>query len=426
MRNKIIIGVCFLALVIGLIINYTKDVGMSDNWIGPYLSGAANYEIGGTFLTNHDQVIEFKELVYQDQLAYRFTRSPDTEYYNHNPIGFAIIIAISKLIFGTFFGDMQSFIFLQLLLHLVISVYFLKLFKKESIKFYSFMTLYALNPFIIYFAVFNFYYFWQVIPSVLLLLLLLKPKLLDNLSFNLASGVILGLLFLTRPTLIGISLVFFVLLFLYQRKKIYSISSFCVSILLIITLHSPNQKSPWHSVYVGLGAYENPYQITLSDNEAYSYHGEVTGVVINASYGGNYYDKDLIIAYNHHLRTFIFNAVNENPGIFIRNAFLNYGQSFFIGYKTRVTDWVNIGLSVLGYLLLIFSLYTLNREKFFLLLAITFYSLTYIVFFPPIQAYHYGAYILIIILLILNFEDGKKLFKKSTVSRFSLSSSKNM
>ena len=98
---------------------------MSDNWVAPYLSAAANLSLGGNFDIDLDEVLKFKKLNVKEQDIYKFNKSKNLSNYNHNPIGFVYLIRIATFLFP-FLGDQVSIIFLQSLVFLFINFIFLK------------------------------------------------------------------------------------------------------------------------------------------------------------------------------------------------------------------------------------------------------------------------------------------------------------
>ena len=52
----------------------------------------------------------------------------------------------------------------------------------------------------------------------------------------------------------------------------------------IHSINKPTEKNLWHTVYVGIAAYENPYVKELSDNEGYRLYEETTGERLSASH----------------------------------------------------------------------------------------------------------------------------------------------
>ena len=159
--------VAAIAMIIaGLSVQFLLAGGMNAIWIAPYLSAASNYNAGGDFKIALEQVNEFIALSSREQLSYRFNSIEDPLYYNHNPIGYVILIQSATTLFGLFAGDLQSILLLQLFIHVGICLTILSWFQKNRLQFWLILFLYALNPLILYFVVFNFYYFWQVLPSV--------------------------------------------------------------------------------------------------------------------------------------------------------------------------------------------------------------------------------------------------------------------
>ena len=77
----------------------------------------------------------------------------------------------------------------------------------------------------------------------------------------------------------------------------------------------------------------------------------------------------------------------------IKHALLNTAQSYSIGYKVGSPKIIYIS-AIMGVIIMFLLLYT---KQYLLFLAIGFASGSFTPYFPPIGAYMYGSYILIVI-----------------------------
>src|SRR6266536_2252384 len=324
-----IIVLCIVSLAV---FQFNKGGRMSDNWVAPYLSCARNLSIGGDFLINLQEVKHFQNLNADEQDNYKFKKENNLIPYKANPIGFAYFIKSTRI---------------QIL----------------------FFIFYACNPFILRYVIFNFYYIYQVIPSFILLSMLYKKPLPYFLTM--LSAVLLALVFLTRPTvLLLIFIISFYLYYHYGWKKFLVYAS--VFFLIFIVINRPNEKNPWFTAYVGLGAYDNKYVNKLSDNAAYDLYKKETGKPISASVGGNYYDDSTIIVFREILKNRWVNIFQSNPFYIIRNAALNFFSAFSIGYLSFANLSFKIIIACSG---LFIFLWLIVKRKFKWIIIISFASL---------------------------------------------------
>lgn len=406
-RNFVIyLTLSSLIIASGLCIQFILQPGMDAIWVAPYLSAAANYSFGGEFLISLKQVNEYLSLTQTEQLCYRFSSVNDPLFYNHNPIGYVLLVHISTLLFGQLMGDLQAIQFFQLCVHTIISVLIFRQLKVSRWLSLLFLILYAFNPFILYFSVFNLYYFWQVVPSAAVVLFLYNRSLFNHSVFRVILSVTFALLLLTRLTLILV-VIMLIFMMLYEdlirhREKNYLrfTLSFLPLVFLFSLLNVPDDKSVYHTIYVGAGAYSNDLGLHLGDDSGYVLMERRESITLDIRPGGNYYYPEITQAYNSILKEEVWKLIRDEPIMLIRNAALNFGQSFFLGYRPDAGDSLNILLSIVGYLILLIFLLLRNQNIWILLTAITAYSLTYVLYFPPIQSYHYGAYLLILFLFI--------------------------
>jgi hypothetical protein len=260
------------------------------------------------------------------------------------------------------------------------------------------MVLYALNPVVLYFVTFPYYYFFQAIPSFALIFLLLTrdrwigPERPTLLSGYVALSVMLAFVLLTRSTTIVAIAAFFVLAALWVPDRRVMALGVVLFAGVVATGHSPSQKNFWHTAYIGVGGYPNPHVSGLSDNNGYALFERKTGVPLDASLGGNYYQAPVMAQYKEVAQDeFLLILRGEWPRLTL-NAVLNVLQGFTIGYLVGQPHWVHLGMAAVG--LAVLGLFLATGQFLVAALVVTT-SLTFTLYYPPIPAYMYGAYALL-------------------------------
>ncbi len=395
MKNKSFI-IQISLIIIALISSYIflQEKRMSDNWMGPYLSAAHNLEWAGSFQINLEEVEKFKSFNVVQQDNYKFKDESNLTHYNHNPIGYAYLINLAATILP-FLGSQKAILILQCIFHLLISVLFLSLKELNKKQKWLFFFLYAINPIVLRFVPFNFYYFWQVIPSVIFAYLMVSEK--PNRIIITFLFLLLPFIILTRPTLTFALIIIFYFLFKKLNVK-HSSLLLIYNIVICIWLFQPIKKNIWHTIYTGFGAYENKYDISLNDNTTYQLYENETGEKLNASLGGNYYKEKVIDKYTAITKKESLVIINESPFFVFKNAVLNTLQGFSIGYINRGGDRLNYLIAFSGFLFILLLIY---KKMYTWFLMIGFSIGTFTLFYPPIQAYMYGVYLLLVLSLVI-------------------------
>ena len=162
---------------------------------------------------------------------------------------------------------------------------------------------------------------------------------------------------------------------------------------MLIFIFPSHSQAPWHTMYVGIGAYKNPYNIQLADEEGYKFFYNQTGKKMNST---NINDPQLIDEYYQILKKEYFRILSENPKLAIKNALLNIFQSYSIGYKVG-NERIAYASAFLGLLMIVLLLYS---KQYVLFLAIGLLSGSFTPYYPPIAAYMYGSYILLVVAFI--------------------------
>jgi len=365
---------------------------MTPYWVGPYLSAAVNFDWSHFVLyVNWDEIDKFSALGSGSNamFTYNFTNHSDLMAYDYLAKGLVLLLMFAKKLFF-WQGDLDALCSLQYIVHIGLSLYVLSLFKEKYQKI-LFFILYVINPLVLWVVNYPFYYFWQVIPSVIFIYWYLKKDI--KMPLFLLFSAILGYIYITRPTVLFLIILFYML---FGFKK--SLKKAFVGFVLffgLINIAPSLSIGPWHTMYVGIGAYQNPYGIKLDDEEGYKYYKEQTGKIVNS---GNIMNTEIKNDYYNVLKKRYFEIIKENPIMMVRNAIFNTIQAYSFGYSHRLHQKfgdkliyisIIIGLIIIGLLL-----YT---KQYILFLAIGFASGSFTLYFPPILTYMYGNFILLVI-----------------------------
>lgn len=386
------------ALIVAACLALNSTATMGALWYGPYLSGATNLEFGGEFHVDGDQIEEFVALSRDEQHTYHFTPSDNTEVYRGNPVGFVYIVKIATALFP-WMSDINALEAFQITTHALISILVMAAFKDPRSR-WLFFFVYAVNPVIIYFVTYPYYYYWQVIPSLLLVLLILAEghaggQTSDRLLFYsvLLVTVFSGIVLSARMTTLGAYLLFIILAYwkgAFGRKWLTLAVVLAASLYVIVT--KPSDKNFYHTVYVGVGAYGNKYVDRLEDEVGWELYKEKYGEDMSPAWGGIYYESEVAERYTALTRDRVIDIAKESPMLFIKHAVLNTGQAFSLGYLTDKPDWVNYLMSLAGFVvagvLLFFRQWTV---VFAVLMTVS----TFVLYYPPIPAYKFGAFLLL-------------------------------
>lgn len=399
--KKIVAYLIIGALIMIAALCFDNKKQMSPVFTVPFFSGAANFTSVAEWKYAPAEVAIYRNKTTEIKEKYKFQKFADKDLiiYNHYNNGYLLIILLAKSIFF-WAGDVHATELLQVLTHIIFSIFII-----NSIHGYIgkgiFIILYSLNPLVIYFVTFPFLYFWQVVPAFGFIYLYLNKFKVKIYEASLIS-LLMGLSFITRPTVILLILFVSGLLFLYSSAKTAIISCLILISFTIFFYRKAENKSPWHTIYVGIGGYPNPFVKTLSDTEGFAIYNKHTGEVLNISTGGNFYNLNVFKKYDLLLQEEYFQIVKTKPLMLVKNAVLNFFQSFSLGYFVDYPLWVNYLSSLAGF---IFFMLLFLKKHFLWIMAIAFNSLTFTPYFPPIQAYMFGGYILIICAFIQLLND---------------------
>lgn len=398
-RHPLLVVLLFAIVAFVVSVRFFFNGGMMGlDWSFPYFSGAANFERLFEWRISPSDYQLAQQLAPADYMRYRHQATADTIPYGLNSYGYVLVAVFARALFQRL-GDVQSVIALQLAVHALISALFLVCFFADSRSRIAFVVLYVANPLVIYLATYPFYYFWLLLPSVCCAALLLKPDWAQLILLLATPLLLLALLIRPTPLFLCLLVYGFAYRALPGRRLSVVVPALTVFIAGVIAISALNPRlPPWHSMYVGLGAYANVSSVsTLSDGEGYRYFAERTGIEVSTSpVSGNWGQPELMKSYGNVVRAGYVRALLAQPVRLLLNALLNLGQVFSVGF---IVDSLPLSLlsSLLGWCV---AAYLLLRGQILWVFAIVASALSFFWYFPPIPAYNYAAYLLLVCALI--------------------------
>lgn len=399
-NNYKIIVSCFVLFGLAALYFILPNYGMSPVWSVPFFSGSVNSSLISKWNFAPVEVDNLKHLKGLSIYFYEFKKYNDIDLqsYGFNTTGLLYIIKLAHFLFP-FLGQIGSLVLFQIITHSVITYIFMSKFKSHLSRL-LFLALYGVNPFILYEATMPFYYYWAVLASVGGLLIFLNPKA-PAIKIILYFLLIIVAYFI-RPTTLPIAL--FCIVFIGFKRRF--LTSIFLAIVLGISIYGFNSilnktinYGPWHTAFVGIGAYPNPYPFLydLSDNRGYDRYKEITNKNMNSSIKGNYYQKADRDEYLGIMKNEYFKILKENPFLIIRNVAINVLQLFSFGHLANRGFGINIFEALCG---LFFLGYLIYKGKFWAIAFIISTGIGVAVLFPPIQAYMFSTYICLVFIFL--------------------------
>lgn len=381
------------ALVAGLFmlacaLVFWNPSSQSSSWIYPYFSGASNLGINLSWGVDATRYADFANLTYAQQLDYRFqpAEAGDLSPYSVLDKGYVYIVWLAQTMLF-WLPPIKGVIWLQILFHIGSSLCVMS-FLSSRWKQLVFLFAYAVNPVVLHFVTFAYYYYWQVVPS---LVWFLYENRLNRKRYTAVCLLALALAaaFMVRQSTALVSL--FILLCAAWNYKKFSGWLLVIGFVFFV-MFAKNPSQPWHTAYIGIGAYSNDAGIELDDESGYKMFKRHTGIQINTMPpNGTYYDESIRGEYYKELRGEFLDYVHGHPVQMARNAILNTLESFSFGYPVGhvLLAYASafIGLGVLG--VLVFC-------KMYQLIILIFAGVAgFAAYYPPIPAYMFGNYFLL-------------------------------
>ena len=378
---------------------FSNNSWQSITWTFPYFSGAANFETLFDWKISPSDYAEILERSATEgntdfYYYYKHQKTDDLIENTVNNYGYLLVVFFSKTVFP-YLGDLQGVVWLQLIIHTILSFFLINILFEKIIIRYGIILFYAANPLIIYFATFPFYYFWMVLPSFFFVVFVIKNDWRNWWLY--AAFPFLFLSLMIRPTTLFLCGWLFVVAFgLIEKKstRLYNLPVVVLFIGSVFFLSNLSSGSPWHTMYVGIGAYPNEVGVVdLADGRGYEFFEKKTGISIDTNpIYGNWNSKTVRNSYMSVLRERYLEIIAEKPILVLKNAILNSLQVFSIGYivERHILTWFS---TFLGFLVLTFMIYC---KQFIWVCAILSSAMSFAWYFPPIPAYNFAAYLLLV------------------------------
>lgn len=357
-------------------------------WIYPYFSGAANLGLDFSWKIDAAAYPGFAQLPYAGQLEYEFVRGQagDLTSYSILDRGYVFIVWIAQTLFF-WLPSIKAVLWFQLVFHVVSVLWVLSLLSTSRQR-WIFLLAYGVNPLVLHFVTFAYHYYWQVVPALLWLGYEARGGVLLERKVYVMLAAMMAVFLVRQSTLL---LCLFMLgYWIWRERTLHAWIALLVMLLFVLMVKNPSQ--PWHTAYIGLGAYPNAGGIELSDESGYSRYMELSGIQINTiPPHGNYYDETVRSAYYGALRKELTAYAAQHPMEVMRNAALNSVQSFSLGYvtKSRLLSYLSAGIGAI-------VLLVMTWRGLYLRMAVLFAGVAgFVLYFPPIPAYMFGNYLLL-------------------------------
>lgn len=335
---------------------------------------------------------DFAALSYRQQMEYRFVSVDAANLASYSVLdkGYVFVIWVAQnLLF--WLPQIKAVIWFQVLFHIASSLWVMGKLQSGRGQL-VFLLAYAANPIVLHFVTFAYHYYWQVIPSLVWFFYETRGEARTDRDFLLVA-LILAAAFLIRQSTIIVSL--FILAYAAWQQRKWT-GWMVVACFLIFAGAMKNPSEPWHTAYVGIGAYPNEAAIELSDESGYALFKDKTGISVDTTPpSGNYYDQTVRGKYYQVLKQGLSAYVTEHPLEMVRNAALNVAQSFFVGYPVG-HQMLAYASALAGFIVLLVLVIRRMYVTITLLLAGV---AGFVAYYPPIPAYMFGNYLILALAL---------------------------
>lgn len=399
-RPRVVWSCVMLMAVISSLLIFRNRNAQAPVWTVPYLSGAANYSWQEGWRVEKASLAHYKRLSPEERWRYRAPPVAESELmpYKVLPVGFLFVQIVARNLLPGM-GDLQALLVLQCIVHLL-SCWLILTHLRSNMQRVLFLLGYAANPVVIHFVTFPFYYFWQTLVPVCVVHCLLRDW-----KVPVGQAVLMVLVACAsvwiRPATLFVAAGLVVML-AWRLRRALGCTLIVVFIAGIAGQFGKGAASPAHTMFAGLGAYDNPEGLYLSDESATKYFERKTGekpvFSVASGFGGNWYEPEFQKRYYSVMEDGVRDFVQQHPVLMLRNVIVNSLQGFSVGYITNVPDAVRYVVAGTG---LVFIVLLIRTKQWVLLAANTLAIGSFTPYFPPIPAYMFGSYVLLGTCLVL-------------------------
>ncbi|MDD0808785.1 hypothetical protein PSQ20_00405 [Curvibacter sp. RS43] len=380
-------GLAAAAMVLGAWLFWNQG-SQTSAWVYPYFSGAANLGLDLAWRIDANAYSAFVDLSYAEQMNHLFVRGAPGDLLPYSILdrGYVYIVWLAQTLLF-WLPPIKAVLWLQVGFHVLSVLWVLSRLTSRRQQL-VFLLAYGLNPVVLHFVTFAYYYYWQVLPALLWVAYEarggapLGPRIY-------AMAVAMMAIFLIRQSTLLVCLCMLAY-WVWRERTLHA--GLALLALLVFVLAVKNPSQPWHTAYVGLGAYPNAGGLILSDESGYSRYQQLTGVQINTALpDGNYYDARVRADYYQVLRQELTHYATQHPLELARNAVINLAQSFSLGYvvKSRTISYLSAAAGGLVMVLMAWQGMVLR------MIVLAAGVVGFVLYFPPIPAYMFGNYLLL-------------------------------
>jgi hypothetical protein len=382
--------IAMLLVIIALFLFLNSEKRQSNDITYNFFSGAANSTLTEWRISTDDPILKDK---YNINSSYKFYESTNYIVNKENDFGYVLIIKIAKILFP-WFGDINAVKIFQFCVHIIVFISFYRILNGQEI--YLFFILFSANPFIIKYALFPFYYYLTVLPTCIFLVTYLTRS--KSMFLSWIFFAILAIVSVSRSTIFLLVIPYLYIAYKYKINFYKNLLPLSLSILIVIYFSTIYYKSIWHTAYIGIGAYPNPFGIIgLDDTNAINYFKSIsstlyTQIVTEINYGNVEAWKE----YNNILKNKYLSILFSEHYIIIRNMLLNIILLFGFGYINNYPLLTTI--SLFYGLLNIFFIYKFRLYD--ISFALLFSSILVVLLIPPLPIYIMPSLLINVILFI--------------------------
>lgn len=393
-RNQFLAYLLLALLMLGAMRVFENQRHPSLKWLVPFVSGAANYEFGMGWRFNEHDVELYKEIPTWDERTAHRTEASNVDQlipWQGTSRGYLFVILLARTLLP-WMGDLDAVMALQQIMHILVTIA-VSLAFRSRVRRIAFCVLYGLNPLVLHIVTYPMYYYWQTIPAAFAVAYLVNGELkFGRLAFLIVP--VLAAIYVVRPTSLFISIFLIAMIGLRESRAVASAALVLFLVLAMIVFEgNKHETNPWHTAYTAVGAYPNPYGIEFKDWEGDALYERKTGRTIKWGPGGDFYNRpDIVEEYGRYEQEAFLEIAKEHPAMLLRNAILNYFQTFSVGY-VNASILVSYVSSLSGFIFLGLLLW---KRKWPYAIAISSPLFPFIVFAPPVHIYMFACYILIV------------------------------
>ena len=302
-------------------------------------------------------------------------------------IGFLSYLKLLRMCFASlpFIGDISMIIIGNTVIHTCVCFVYWKL-NPNFVKRTFFTIFYFLNPLIVVLYTFPYYYYLTVLPSAAAIYIYQKNYDI-RLRTYLAIFLVLFFTILVRPPITpGILCLCLIIALLRNNFRNWVIFASMVVIAALFFINNQLIFGPWHTIYIGVGAYPNGFDILLTDQSTNDFYNKLFSDN-KASYDNiDYMDRINL------LKSEVFRLIYLDPILYAQNAFKNILHLYGLGYSDDYY-WFRYVSMLVGTAFLLLLIY---KKLYFHLIVIFTLNAGYVLYFPPIPMYMAGTYLLLI------------------------------